>query len=157
MSEPALRSCDELPVPEGFVLREIGGPYFTALGPIYMKPTPQGGAVIALRVAHQHTNMAGMTHGGMLATLADGAFGINIAMLRKRRSGQVTVSLNADYLSPARPGDWLEAHVTVRRMGWQLAFADCLLQVGERLVLRATAVFSFVAASGTARPDAKDG
>lgn len=144
-------------VPAGFERRDRGGPYFQALGPIYMKPTPEGGAVIALRVEHKHTNLAGMTHGGMLATLADGAFGINIAMRRRQHSGQVTVSLNSDYLSAARPGDWLEAHVSVRRMGRQLAFADCVLMVGERTVLRATAVFAFVNANGTAQPDARDG
>jgi len=145
-------------VPDGFVRRTVGGPYFTALGAVYVRPLPSGGVVVALRVTPAHTNLAGRTHGGMLATLADGAFGINIALLRdKRHSGQVTVSLNADYLAAAKPGDWLEAHVDVRRMGRQLAFADCVLKVGERLILRATAVFAFIDASGAAQPDARDG
>lgn len=152
-----MSSYEDLPVPEGFVPRTMGGPYFTALGPIYMRQLPTGGAVVALRVMHQHTNLAGLTHGGMLTTLADGAFGINIAMLRKTHTGQVTVSLNSDFLSAARPGDWLEAHVEVRRMGRQLAFADCQLRVGERIVLRSNAVFAFINASGAAQPDAKDG
>jgi uncharacterized protein (TIGR00369 family) len=156
MTSPA-----DLPVPEGFEPCNRGGPYFAALGPLFMKPTPEGGAVIALRVEHKHTNLAGMTHGGMLATLADGAFGINIAMLRKRHTGQVTVSLNMDYLSAAHQGDWLEAHVLVRRIGRQLAFAECLLKVEERVVLRANAVFAFItqrpAAIPTPPPDAQDG
>lgn len=146
-------------IPLGFDLMPVGGPYFQALGPVYLKRTPEGGAVVALRIEHKHTNIAGMTHGGMLATLADGAFGINLAMLRNRRGGQVTVNLNADYLSSAYPGDWLEAHVQVRRMGRQLAFADCLLKVGERVVLRSNAVFAFVERPATQAPapDATDG
>lgn len=149
---------DDTDAPAGFVRRTVGGPYFTALGPVYVKPLPTGGVIVALRVSKAHTNLAGRTHGGMLATLADGAFGINIALLRdKRHTGQVTVSLNADYLSAAQPGDWLEAHVEVRRMGRQLAFADCVLKVAEKAVLRATAVFAFINASGAAQPDARDG
>jgi uncharacterized protein (TIGR00369 family) len=144
-------------IPEGFERRPHGGPYFQALGPVYLKPAADGGVVVALRVDHRHTNLAGITHGGMLSTLIDGAFGINIALRRGRHTGQVTVSLNSDFLSPARPGDWLEAHITVRRLGRQLAFADGVLQVGTRTVLRSTAVFAFTAAGGAAQPDARDG
>ena len=34
--------------------------------------------------------------------------------------------------------------MTPRRLGRQLAFGDCVLQVGEREVLRATGIFSVV-------------
>lgn len=132
------------PVPEGWVRRDAGGPYFRALGPVYMRPRPEGGVVLGLRVAEGHLNIQGFTHGGMLATLADGALGVNIAMARGKRGAQVTVSLTADYLSSARLGDWLEAHVTVTRTGRTLAYANCDLKVGDRHVLRSSAVFAFV-------------
>lgn len=131
-------------VPPGFVQRDAGGPYFRALGPVYMKARPEGGVVLGLRVTDGHLNIQGVSHGGMLTTLADGALGINIAMARGTRGGQVTVSLTADFLSGARLGDWLEAHVTVTRMGQRLAYASCDLKVGDRHVLRASAVFAFV-------------
>jgi len=57
----------------------------------------------------------------------------------------VTVNLSLDYLAAARVGEWLEAHVTPRRLGKQLAFGDCVLRVGEREVLRATGIFAAVA------------
>jgi uncharacterized protein (TIGR00369 family) len=132
----------ESPVPEGFTPFERGGPFFTQLGPAYTRPADDGGVVVALRVADKHTNGAGITHGGMLTALADSALGINIAIRRKRMSGQVTVSLSVDFLSPAQPGDWLEAFVHIRRVGLRLAFGDCILKVGTREVLRCSAVFS---------------
>jgi uncharacterized protein (TIGR00369 family) len=135
---------DALPVPEGYRPLLAGGPYFRALGPVYSRPQADGGAVIALRVTDAHLNIQGVTHGGMLSTLADGALGINIALARGRRGGQVTVSLTADFLSGGRVGDWLEAFVTVTRMGRRLAYASCDLKVGARHVLRSSAVFAFV-------------
>jgi len=54
----------------------------------------------------------------------------------------VTVNLNVDYLGPVREGDWLEAHVQVLKSGGTFINANCLLKVGERLVLRANGVFT---------------
>ena len=136
------------PVPEGYAPLTHGGPYFRALGALYSRPAADGGLVAALRVDGSHLNMQGLTHGGMLTTLADGALGINIGLaqvrLRGKRGAQVTVSLNADFLSSAQPGDWLEAFVTITRMGQRMAFANCDLRVGDKHVLRANAVFAFV-------------
>lgn len=131
-------------VPEGFKPLDAGGPYLRAMGPLYARRAANGTAVIAVRVAPGHLNVQGVTHGGMLTTLADGALGINVAIARGRRGGHVTVSLNADFLSGAREGEWLEAHVSITRMGKRLCYANCDLRVGERHVLRASAVFAFV-------------
>lgn len=131
-------------VPAGFAPLEFGGPYFRALGAIHGRRDADGTLVLALRIAEAHLNIQGFAHGGMLTTLADGALGLNIAIARGRRGGQVTVSLTADFLSSARLGDWLEAKVTISRMGQRLAYASCDLRVGSRHVLRSSAVFAFV-------------
>ncbi len=131
-------------IPNGFSLLDTGGPYLRAMGTLYARRADNGTAVIAIRVAPNHLNVQGVTHGGMLTTLADGALGINLAIARGRRGGHVTVSLNADFLSGAREGDWLEAHVGIARMGKRLCYANCDLRVGERHILRANAVFAFV-------------
>ena len=52
--------------------------------------------------------------------------------------------MTADFLSGARVGDWLEAHVTITRLGKRLAYANCDLRVGDRHVLRSSAVFAVV-------------
>ena len=131
-------------IPDGFAPLEFGGPYFRALGPMHGRRQADGGLVVGLRIAEGHLNIQGFAHGGMLTTLADGALGLNIAIARGQRGGQVTVSLTADFLSSARRGDWLEAHVTITRLGRRMAYASCDLRVGSRHVLRASAVFAFV-------------
>lgn len=139
---------EPIPVPTGYTPLTHGGPYFRALGAVHGRPADDGGLVIGLRIDATHLNMQGLTHGGMLTTMADGALGLNIGLaqvrLRGRRQAQVTVSLNADFLSSAKPGDWLEAHVAITRMGRTMAFANCDLRVAGKQVLRANAVFAFV-------------
>lgn len=132
-------------VPEGFKRLEAGGPYFRQMGPAYLRLSDDGkSGVLALRVAANHLNVQGISHGGMLTTMADSALGMNLSLARGRRGGQVTVSLTADFLSGAREGDWLEAHVVITRMGKRLAYANCDLKVGARHVLRSSAVFAIV-------------
>lgn len=141
-------------IPPGFEpLTAPLGPYFRALGPVYQRRAANGTLLFGLRLDERHSNIRGMPHGGMLATLADGALGINLVRHRQPPAPMVTVSLNSEFLAAARLGDWLEAHVTVRKTGRQLSFGDCLLKVGEREILRASAVFAVVSGRGPAQLD----
>ena len=133
-------------IPEGFKRLEAGGPYFRQMGPAYLRLGDDGkSAVLALRVCSQSPQCP-----GRLLTAACSPpwpirrLGMNLSLARGRRGGQVTVSLTADFLSGAREGDWLEAHVVITRMGKRLAYANCDLKVGGRHVLRSSAVFAIV-------------
>jgi uncharacterized protein (TIGR00369 family) len=143
--------------PKGYQrLTGAGGPWFQSLGPIYTRRT---GAcvVLALRLNERHLNIQGVAHGGMLTTLADNALGMNVALARGIRGAQVTVSLSADFLSSARAGDWVEAHTEITRLGRRMAFANCNLKVGDKVVLRTSAVFAFVERTlPPSVPDIKD-
>ncbi len=112
------------------------------LGPVYLRPLADGQAVIGLRVSESHLNMQGITHGGMLATVADSALGINVALARRRRAAQVTLSLATDFLASGRVGNWLEAWVTVHHLDDKLAHASCEVRTDDRVLVRATSVFS---------------
>lgn len=133
-------------VPDGFRPFVYGGPsYFQTLGQLHARDLPDGLIVLGLRLTTAHCNRLGIPHGGMLATLVDGALGINLHRANPHGLTMVTVNLSLDYLASAREGEWLEAHVKPRRLGRQLAFGDCVLRVGEREVLRATGIFAVVA------------
>jgi uncharacterized protein (TIGR00369 family) len=127
-------------VPEGFVPVERGGPFFMALAPVYRRRDEEA-VVLGLRIDHRHANSHGNAHGGMLVTLADGALYDNLMLRRTSEQQMVTVNLSVDFISAARVGDWLEAHVHVYRRGQLLGFADCVLRAGSRVVLRASATF----------------
>jgi uncharacterized protein (TIGR00369 family) len=143
---------EAVPVPQGFEPLKRGGPYFSQLGPLYHRPGPSGTLVLGLRVDVSHTNMVGITHGGMLMTFADGALGINLSVAKGVPRSSVTVHMSSDFIEAARAGDWLEAHVHIRKLGLRLSFADCELTVGERTILRASAVFASINPPGKPVP-----
>lgn len=128
-------------VPEGFELLDRGSPFLAMVGPLYCKRNDDGTPVFGLRVGPQHANVKGMAHGGMLMTMADTALAIAIAFANDEKP-MVTVNLSTDFVEAAHPGDWVEAHVDVQRIGSRLAFANCYLIVGERRILRASGVFA---------------
>lgn len=131
-------------IPEGYTPLVPGGPWLAHAGPIYQRPAPDGGVIMAVRVGPHHTNMRGIAHGGMLVTLADSALGRNLHLTRKPSEPMVSVNLSTDFLGSAKVGDWLEAHVEIRKHGARLSFAECQLRVGDRVVVRSSGVFAVV-------------
>jgi len=128
-------------VPAGFERLKRGGPYMANLGDLYC--SREGGTiVIGMRITENHTNMRGIAHGGMLASLADSALGLGLTMHCEGRQSFVTVNLSTDFIDAARPGDWVEAHVDIQKLGGRVAFANCQLQVRGKRILRASGVFA---------------
>ena len=134
---------ETLDIPEGFRPLNRGGQFLAQLGPLYLKKAGDQ-YIIGLRIEERHTNIRGIAHGGMLLTLADSALGIVLSSSRTPPQPMVTVNLSTDFVECANPGDWVEAHVDIQRVGKRLAFANCYLRVGERRILRASGVFALM-------------
>jgi acyl-coenzyme A thioesterase 13 len=140
----------EATIPEGFQPLKRLAAFMEMLGPIYIKSVDKS-RVVALRISEKHLNNAGIAHGGMLVTLADSALGINLSYRDDPPRRMVTASLSTDFLEPALLGEWLEAYVTIQRVGAHLAFASCNLQTEKKQVLRASGVF-FILQAGAPLP-----
>ena len=140
-------------VPAGFERLKRGGPYMAGLGFLYCRRDADR-IVIAMRIDARHTNMRGIAHGGMLASLADSALGLGLTLSCEGKNSFVTVNLSTDFIDAARPGDWAEAHVHIGRIGARVAFADCELMVGDKRILRASGVFAVMKALTAAQLDA---
>src|SRR5262245_2029499 len=101
---------------------------------------PDTGEVAAFILA-EHLNPLNIAHGGFLATLADTAFGAFIRVQASFELPPATVELSMDYISPARPGQWITAQVEIHKIGRTLCNASLSLLDGERLVARAKGTF----------------
>ncbi|NBD27527.1 PaaI family thioesterase [Paenibacillus glycinis] len=62
-----------------------------------------GRAAISLRLRPEHLNMAGIVHGGVLASLLDNAMGL-VAILACPEERTVTTGLNVHYLQSSSEG-----------------------------------------------------
>jgi uncharacterized protein (TIGR00369 family) len=133
-------------IPEGFKQLKRGGGYLTSIGPWYYRRDEKQQMVLAIRVADRHTNIRHIAHGGFLVTMIDTALGIVVSSSREPPQPIVTVSLTTNFVASAEPGDWLEAHVTIDRMGGRLAYASCTLGVGNRCIMTASGVFALMKA-----------
>jgi len=125
----------------GFELLARTSPLVDLLGPFYVRGEGDD-LVLGLRLAEKHTNSRGLVHGGVLLTLADVALGHAAEGSVDPPARLMTVSVSADFAGSARLGDWVEAKVDVQKVGGRMAFANAYLHVGERRVVRASAVFA---------------
>ncbi|MBI5256109.1 MAG: PaaI family thioesterase [Burkholderiales bacterium] len=131
-------------IPEGYQPHTRRSPLTEPWEPLFARPL--GHTVqLAVQVREAHCNSRGLAHGGLIAALADNAMGLSAVTTarstRPEQAGAVTVGLTLDYIDSARPGDWLEFHPTVLRCGATLAFVECRVVCGERVVARGSASF----------------
>jgi acyl-coenzyme A thioesterase 13 len=131
----------QLEIPAGFIPLPRSSPLLDLLGPIYCRGSGLQ-LVIGLRADGRHANGRGTVHGGVLATLADVAMGYAMAFASQPPLALITASMTLDYLGAVQVGDWLEVQLEHSKRGRQMAFANAYLQVGERVVARASAVFA---------------
>lgn len=104
---------------------------------------------LGLEIREAHCNARGFAHGGLISALADNAMGHSAVRQARQRAGAekasaVTVSLTLDFIDSGKQGDWIEFHPNVLRVGRTLAFVDCRVVCGERLIARASASFRMV-------------
>lgn len=127
--------------PEGFTLSTTRGPYTSHNGPFYHLVT-ETEFRHGVRVKQRHCNSRGITHGGMLMAFADGLLGT--AVFRATKTVALTIRMNSDFLSSARPGEWLEGTARVTKATRSVAFCEAELFVGQRAVMKATGVFKLM-------------
>jgi len=135
-------------LPAGYERHTRRSPLTDPWEPLYARETDDA-VQLAVEVREPHCNGRGFAHGGMISALADNAMGLSIARLARRQPGQenaslVTVSLALDFLDSARVGEQLQVQPSVLRLGGTLAFAECRVLAGDRLVARGNASFRMV-------------
>ncbi len=120
-------------------------------GPFLFREHTDGSVRCAFRAAAKHMNGGGFMHGGCLLTFADFClFAVSHpARVRAGRDGPaVTVSLNGEFVGPARAGELIEAAGEVVRMGASLLFVRGLVVTGPRPLLNFSGVVKQVRRRG---------
>ena len=131
--------------PLGFRPLRVGGPFMQQCGPLYgllKQEQGQPRVLIGFRVQEQHTNPLGVCHGGMLATLADMMAAICVPYQTELpRHFLPTISLQMDFLAPARLGAWVQARTDVLKTTRNLVFVQGLIHADDELVLRVSSIY----------------
>ncbi|MSP96135.1 MAG: PaaI family thioesterase [Betaproteobacteria bacterium] len=103
----------------------------------------------ALEIRDAHCNARGFAHGGLISALADNVMGLSAVRHARKTPGAeqasaVTVTLARDFIDTARMGEWVEFLPTVLKVGRTLAFVECRVACGTRLIARGNASFRMV-------------
>lgn len=130
-----------MPIPPGYAPAPLDEGYLNRVGPLYAQRDGDGSYRIAFRADAAHLNRYGVVHGGMLATLADVAIGMNLARVTDAVETTLTLNLAMDFIDASASGDWIEAQVSLTKRAGRVRFGDCELRVGERLIARGHATF----------------
>ncbi|AZC56495.1 PaaI family thioesterase [Pseudomonas chlororaphis] len=128
-------------LPEGYAPLSRSSPLLELIGPVYCRGSGLQ-LEIGLRADSRHANGRGTVHGGILATLADIGMGYAMAFASDPPLPLITASMHLDYLGAVQVGEWIDVSLEHSKRGRQMAFATVTLQVGERVVARANAVFA---------------
>jgi uncharacterized protein (TIGR00369 family) len=126
----------------GRLQRDVADYPFYAWAGLELVSASRGEVVMALDAKPEQLNLAGVLHGGMIATLADSATGLAVRTMIEPGRRHVTVQLDVHYLAPGSPGR-VTAHATTVRVGSQIAYAEAdVRDVRGRLIARATSTIA---------------
>lgn len=132
-------------MPEGYQRHTRRSPLTDPWEPLFARETADA-TQLALDIREAHCNSRGFAHGGLISSLADNAMGMSAVRQARRqpgaeKAGAVTVALTLDFIDTAQVGDCVEFRPAVLKVGRTLAFADCRVICGERLIARGSATF----------------
>jgi uncharacterized protein (TIGR00369 family) len=136
--------------PEGFIVVPMFNPFVDTVGPLYSRlgadPAKPGGGEgfrVGLRVEERHLNPGSVAHGGLMMTVVDNLMGA-LTHFHVGTHAMATVSLNCDFLSAAKTGDWIEGSGEVTRRTRSMVFIRALLEVEGRPILSAAGVMKLL-------------
>ena len=128
-------------IPNGFVPVSVGGPFIEVNGPFYARLEGQQ-LLLGFRVEERHSNPMQMCHGGMLASFADMLLPC-AAMYQTDTDRRLlpTISLQIDYLAPARLGAWVQGQAEILRSTRNMIFIQGLVTADGEPALRISGIF----------------
>lgn len=131
-------------VPPGFEAMPAGKDrYSGSLGPFYRKPLEDGRWVFGFRVEGRHLNSNQVVHGGCLMSFADEMLGITVHFAAGRRRC-ATISLNNEFVSAAKEGEWILGTPEVVRVTKSVVFVRGSLTVDDRTILNSSGIWKLI-------------
>jgi uncharacterized protein (TIGR00369 family) len=128
---PAIKP-DEFDVLPGLKPVTLRGPFFG--GRTLLTGRDDLGDRMMVRITDDDCNGLGITHGGVIATLADIFLVHFLARQLPAATGLVTSSLAVDYVGRSTAGDWLRGRILAHHIGRRLCVASGEFKVGERTI-----------------------
>lgn len=92
----------------------------------------------AFHTRPEHANTHNTIHGGILVAFAD--YTVCLGASGGEQESSATITLNTEFIAPARVGELLLGEGEVLRRGHSLVFVQARLRVEDRIILTASSV-----------------
>jgi len=118
-------------------------PFCVMIGPIYAieLEDPNEPIRLGMRIEKRHCNKLGICHGGTLMAFIDNSLGYVAASVLGTQTGGPTISVNVQFLRPAKEGDWIESRVQIEQSTRSMQFVRGNIVVDDRAITQATGIF----------------
>lgn len=126
------------PEAEGWEMLPATG-FIDLVGPIWSRER-DGGLGYGFVAEPKHANLVGVVQGGMLMTFADRCMGL-AAWESVAQRPSVTLQFDAQFVTAARIGEFVQADCELVRSARGLIFMRGRLLVGARIVLTASGIW----------------
>ncbi len=123
----------------GWEIYASASPFSAPHGQMYQKISADGICWRAFLAGRAHCNSVGIVHGGMMVSFMDALMGYAVA--NSTRSRALTIRLTSDFLSIARPGDWIVGQSRVTRVTRSVVFVEGMAHAGRRPLFSAQGIF----------------
>jgi uncharacterized protein (TIGR00369 family) len=134
-------SATNFSIPDDFhPLPMEANPFIAANGPLYGRWVDHV-FTLGFKVEPRHCNPGNTCHGGMLMTLADMTLLVGSNLQAQINQYLLTVNMSNDFLGPAVAGDWVEGQCEVLRASKNMVFAQGILRVASKPILRFNGLF----------------
>lgn len=130
--------------PIGFSICYPDEPFEMHSGPFYIKES-ETGIVGGFRAKNCHTNVTGTVHGGALTTFADAILPIHaLREIDTTIHWLATITLNAEFIGPVFPGDWVECRGSLLKKTRSLAFVSGQIYTREHIAINCSTVLKII-------------
>ena len=119
-------------VPDGWTAMARNETFSGVAGPYHFREGDAPG--VGFVAEPRHLNIAGIVHGGCLATLAD----MSLWDICRRKIGPfraVTVTLNTEFLAPGRLGEFIYAEGEALKTSGGILFSRGVVRAGDRTLM----------------------
>ena len=95
------------------------------------------------RIKKNHLNMAGITHGGYIASIIDAGAGTGA---HRSTDGKpcVTISLDIKFIGSSKVGDEIIGHTKILKKTNTLVFLICELKCNDKIITSASGVWKII-------------
>ena len=130
---------DHANAPKNFKLYESRDGMFTdRIGPYFIKGRYPD-VTMGIRILDHHSNMNGVSHGGLLMAFCDTLGGYIAAKAGEGPS--VTANFNANFMRPAPLGAWIEGAGKALKIGRKAIFIRVELTLEKKLIFTAEGIW----------------